>query len=216
MQRRTFPNVSAAAAATTRGRALLGTWQADAAPAGVLRAAPTTPFAVGVRQYNWTRGSRQSTTYVYYLATGNPSGAVTAGRSSFNGWTVRWGAWAVGRASNNSGTASHRRHGRLPQRLKASRPLLGPPRRVAGLRLLPHDRRLPDQGFQRYRQPSPPQRAGSHRRAAEQHPQRRVLGALDLRPQQHLRADQHPSPHGYRLATTRARADLVAAVRWSH
>lgn len=37
--------------------------------------APTTPFAVGVRQYNWTRGSRQITTYVYYPATGTPGGS---------------------------------------------------------------------------------------------------------------------------------------------
>ncbi|MGP3921567.1 RICIN domain-containing protein, partial [Nonomuraea sp. 10N515B] len=36
--------------------------------------APTTPFAVGVRRYDWTRGSRPCTTYVYYPATGTPGG----------------------------------------------------------------------------------------------------------------------------------------------
>lgn len=81
MQRRTLPNVSAAAVATTGCTALLGTWQADAAPVGVLRATLATPFAFGVPHYNWARRSRQSTTYVHYPATGNPSGAVTAGRS---------------------------------------------------------------------------------------------------------------------------------------
>lgn len=38
-------------------------------------AAPTTTFAVGVRQYNWTRGSRVITTYVYYPATGAAGGS---------------------------------------------------------------------------------------------------------------------------------------------
>lgn len=38
-------------------------------------AAPTTPFAVGVRQYNWTRGTRQITTYVYYPTNGTPGGS---------------------------------------------------------------------------------------------------------------------------------------------
>ena len=42
---------------------------------GTLRAAPTTPFAVGVRQYNWMRGSRQVTTFVYYPAAGTPGGS---------------------------------------------------------------------------------------------------------------------------------------------
>ncbi|MGI5149394.1 cellulose binding domain-containing protein [Plantactinospora sp. CA-294935] len=74
MRRRTFLKVSTAAAATAGGVALLGAWQANAAPVGALGTAPTTPFAVGVRQYNWTRGSRPCTTYVYYPATGNPGG----------------------------------------------------------------------------------------------------------------------------------------------
>ncbi|WP_344296483.1 RICIN domain-containing protein, partial [Streptomyces synnematoformans] len=44
-------------------------------------AAPRSPhtaqaatFAVGVRRYDWTRGSRPCTTYVYYPATGTPGG----------------------------------------------------------------------------------------------------------------------------------------------
>ncbi|MCW6007843.1 carbohydrate-binding protein [Micromonospora sp. CPCC 205371] len=73
MQRRTFLKASAAGAAAVGGAALLGTWQANAS-VGVLDTAPTTPFRVGVRRYNWTRGSRPCTTYVYYPATGTPGG----------------------------------------------------------------------------------------------------------------------------------------------
>lgn len=36
--------------------------------------APTTPFAVGVRQYTWMRGSRQVSAYIYYPATGAAGG----------------------------------------------------------------------------------------------------------------------------------------------
>lgn len=67
MQRRTFLKVGAAGA----GLSLLG---AQHAFAGRLDTAPTTPFAVGVRRYNWTRGSRPCTTYVYYPATGTAGG----------------------------------------------------------------------------------------------------------------------------------------------
>ncbi|MEU4770003.1 RICIN domain-containing protein [Actinosynnema sp. NPDC023794] len=56
------------------GLGLLGVGQALAAPVGSLATAPTTPFAVGVRRYNWTRGSRPCTTYVYYPATGTAGG----------------------------------------------------------------------------------------------------------------------------------------------
>ncbi|WP_225877295.1 hypothetical protein [Streptomyces resistomycificus] len=51
MQRRTFLALSAAGAAGV-GASLLGTGQAGATarPQG----APTTPFAVGVRRYDWT------------------------------------------------------------------------------------------------------------------------------------------------------------------
>jgi dienelactone hydrolase len=73
MQRRTFLKASAAGAAAVGGAALLGTWQANAS-VGALDTAPTTPFRVGVRRYNWTRGSRPCTTYVYYPATGTPGG----------------------------------------------------------------------------------------------------------------------------------------------
>ncbi|WP_246002364.1 carbohydrate-binding protein [Allorhizocola rhizosphaerae] len=47
---------------------LFGYGSANAGPA------PSTPFAVGVRQYNWTRGTRQVTTFVYYPAVGTPGG----------------------------------------------------------------------------------------------------------------------------------------------
>ncbi|TDD03292.1 RICIN domain-containing protein [Nonomuraea diastatica] len=72
MQRRTFLSVSAAGAAGL-GLSLLGGGQALAA-VGSLDPAPATPFAVGVRRYDWTRGSRPCTTYVYYPATGTPGG----------------------------------------------------------------------------------------------------------------------------------------------
>ncbi|KJK33022.1 mucin, partial [Lentzea aerocolonigenes] len=70
MQRRTFLRLSTVAAATVGGATLLGTGLAGAAPTWLLGTAPTTPFAVGVRQYSWTRGSRKINTYVYYPATG--------------------------------------------------------------------------------------------------------------------------------------------------
>ncbi|GAB4004655.1 hypothetical protein GCM10029992_50310 [Glycomyces albus] len=48
------------------GVSMLGAGQALADPA------PANPFRVGVRRYDWWRGSRQLTTYVYYPATGSP------------------------------------------------------------------------------------------------------------------------------------------------
>jgi fermentation-respiration switch protein FrsA (DUF1100 family) len=75
MQRRSFLRVGATGAAAL-GLGLLGAGQAlaTATPLG----APATTFAVGVRQYNWTRGNRQITTYVYYPAKGTPGrGPVT-------------------------------------------------------------------------------------------------------------------------------------------
>jgi dienelactone hydrolase len=75
MQRRTFLKVGVVGAATVGGAALVGPWQATAAPVGPLRTAPATPFRVGVRQYQWTRGSRPLNTYVYYPATGSPGGS---------------------------------------------------------------------------------------------------------------------------------------------
>ena len=53
---------------------VFGPWQANADTVGPLRAAPTTPFAVGVRQFNWTRGNRQIPTFVYYPASGPAGG----------------------------------------------------------------------------------------------------------------------------------------------
>ena len=74
MQRRTFLKLGVAGAAAVGGATLLGTWPANAAQTRALRPAPTTPFAVGVRQFNWMRGSRQVTTMVYYPAAGAPGG----------------------------------------------------------------------------------------------------------------------------------------------
>ncbi|MET9869670.1 twin-arginine translocation signal domain-containing protein, partial [Streptomyces sp. NPDC006386] len=73
VRRRTFLSMSAAGAAGM-GLSLLGAGQAPAA-VGPLDTAPTTPFAVGVRRYNWTRGSRPCTTYVYYPAIGTAGGS---------------------------------------------------------------------------------------------------------------------------------------------
>lgn len=71
MRRREFLSLSAAGAAGV-GISLLGTGQARAATRPL--DAPAQTYAVGVRQYAWTRGSRQITTYVYYPATGTPGG----------------------------------------------------------------------------------------------------------------------------------------------
>jgi pimeloyl-ACP methyl ester carboxylesterase len=73
MQRRTFLKAGAAGAVAVGGAAVLGNWQANAS-AAALDPAPGTPFAVGVRRYDWTRGSRPCTTYVYYPATGTAGG----------------------------------------------------------------------------------------------------------------------------------------------
>ncbi|TDC83598.1 twin-arginine translocation signal domain-containing protein [Micromonospora sp. KC606] len=74
MQRRAFLKASAAGVAAVGGTALFGAWEANAAPVGTLDTAPTTPFAVGVRRYDWRRGNRPCTTYVYYPATGTAGG----------------------------------------------------------------------------------------------------------------------------------------------
>ncbi len=73
LQRRTFLSLGAAGVAGA-GLTALGAGQALGALAGPLATAPTTPFAVGVRRYNWMRGSRRCTTYVYYPAKGTPGG----------------------------------------------------------------------------------------------------------------------------------------------
>ncbi len=79
MHRRTFLKVGAGA-----GLTVLGAQQALAA-VGPLGTAPTTPFAVGVRRYNWTRGSRPCTTYVYYPATGTAGGNPVTDAPAANG-----------------------------------------------------------------------------------------------------------------------------------
>ncbi len=75
MQRRTFLSLTAAGAAGA-GLTALGAGQALGA-ASPLAGAPTTPFAVGVRQYTWWRGSRRVNTYVYYPAKGSPGSGPT-------------------------------------------------------------------------------------------------------------------------------------------
>jgi predicted dienelactone hydrolase len=98
MQRRNFLKMSAAGAVAAGGAVLLGNWQANAS-AGALGAAPATPFAVGVRQYNWTRGSRPLTTYVYYPATG------TAGGSPVTNAPVAAGVFPIYQFSHGFGSS---------------------------------------------------------------------------------------------------------------
>ncbi|MEU0090996.1 alpha/beta hydrolase [Kribbella sp. NPDC006257] len=78
MQRRTFLGLGAAGLAGA-GLAALGARQALGAgqALGAITGAPATPFAVGVRQYSWTRGSRRLSTYVYYPAKGSPGSGPT-------------------------------------------------------------------------------------------------------------------------------------------
>ncbi|MEV1119503.1 RICIN domain-containing protein [Actinosynnema sp. NPDC049800] len=79
MQRRTFLGASAAGAVGV-GLSLLGVGQAFADPA------PSTTYPLGVRRYNWTRGSRPCTTYVYYpAATGTVGGAPVTDAPVANG-----------------------------------------------------------------------------------------------------------------------------------
>jgi len=54
------------------GMSLLGAGPARAAQH--LLNSPSTTYAVGVREYHWTRGSRQLDVFVYYPATGSPGG----------------------------------------------------------------------------------------------------------------------------------------------
>ncbi|MFC0623382.1 alpha/beta hydrolase family protein [Kribbella deserti] len=75
MHRRAFLGIGAAGVAGA-GLSLQGFGQALGS-VGALAAAPTTPFAVGVRQYTWWRGSRRVTTYVYYPAKGTPGSGPT-------------------------------------------------------------------------------------------------------------------------------------------
>ncbi|WP_162907684.1 RICIN domain-containing protein [Allorhizocola rhizosphaerae] len=75
MQRRTLLGLGAAAA----GVSLFGSGPAHADPA------PSTPFAVGVRRYDWWRGSRPITTYVFYPATGTAGGSPVSNAPVANG-----------------------------------------------------------------------------------------------------------------------------------
>lgn len=74
IQRRSLLTLSAAGAAGV-DMSLLGTGPAGAAARA---GAPTQRFAVGVRQYAWSRGSRRWTNYVYSPATGAPGGSPIA------------------------------------------------------------------------------------------------------------------------------------------
>ncbi|MCC3765971.1 RICIN domain-containing protein [Glycomyces sp. TRM65418] len=79
MQRRTFLGLSAAGMLGAGAASLFGTGQALADPA------PANPYAVGVRRYNWSRGSRPCTTYVYYPAIGTAGGNPVTDAPAANG-----------------------------------------------------------------------------------------------------------------------------------
>lgn len=71
MNRRTFLGLGAAGAvAAVHAYGTTAATASSLAPA----AAPTQRFAIGVREYAWSRGSRQLTTRIFYPATGTPGG----------------------------------------------------------------------------------------------------------------------------------------------
>jgi hypothetical protein len=67
MQRRTVLSLTAATTATVAASLIAPT-------AATARQAPATRFAIGVREFAWSRGSRRLTTRIFYPATGNPGG----------------------------------------------------------------------------------------------------------------------------------------------
>ncbi|WP_255948392.1 alpha/beta hydrolase family protein [Streptomyces odontomachi] len=76
MRRRTFVGLGAAVAAGA-GLPLLGTTASasTSTPRTSLRGqAPTQKFAIGVRQFNWSRSGRQILTKVFYPTSGTPGG----------------------------------------------------------------------------------------------------------------------------------------------
>ncbi|WP_258563076.1 alpha/beta hydrolase [Streptomyces phytophilus] len=65
-------------AGTTGAASLLGAVPAAGRPVHrpvLSRSAPAQDFAIGVREYNWSRGSRRLFTKIFYPATGNPGGS---------------------------------------------------------------------------------------------------------------------------------------------
>lgn len=74
IRRRTVLGLGIAGAASA-GAAALGVTQAFGDPlAAPAQAAPTEPFALGVREFAWSRGDRRLTTRIFYPATGTPGG----------------------------------------------------------------------------------------------------------------------------------------------
>ncbi|MFE5209022.1 mucin-2 [Streptomyces sp. NPDC056600] len=71
MKRRTLLRLGAAGAVAAAH--LHGATTATASPSASA-AAPTQRFAIGVREYAWSRGSRRLTTRIFYPATGTPGG----------------------------------------------------------------------------------------------------------------------------------------------
>lgn len=79
LRRRSFLGLGAAGAVGVAASALVAT-PASATPrttapsAAPRRAAPTEPFAIGLREFSWSRGNRALTTRIWYPATGTPGG----------------------------------------------------------------------------------------------------------------------------------------------
>lgn len=83
LSRRTFLGLTAAATAGLSSL-LLGSVLHPAFGAELL--APGTEFALGVRQFNWSRGARSLYTKVFHPAPGEGSGGGTSPRSSPEPW----------------------------------------------------------------------------------------------------------------------------------
>lgn len=78
MQRRKFLGLGLAGAAGAGAFALGANHALADSPSGKdlapSQAAPTDPFAIGVREFAWSRGDRRLTTRVFYPAAGDPGG----------------------------------------------------------------------------------------------------------------------------------------------
>ncbi|WP_026930788.1 alpha/beta hydrolase family protein [Glycomyces tenuis] len=72
VRRRAFLGLAAAAGAAAATGTVLAS--AHAEPATPRQTAPTEPFGIGVRQYEWNRGDRRLVTRVFYPSTGEPTG----------------------------------------------------------------------------------------------------------------------------------------------
>ncbi|WP_107081681.1 alpha/beta hydrolase family protein [Streptomyces sp. SBT349] len=104
MRRRTFLGLGAAGTAGL-GVSLLGAGQAHARPLRRTMDAPTVPFAVGVRDFAWSRGSRQLHTRIFYPIAGSPGGEPVPGAPIADG-VFPVVEWSHGMGGNSDSYAS--------------------------------------------------------------------------------------------------------------